>query len=38
MMTNSSAKLMRHDQNVVMTPPMSGPMAAAIAIDAPTSA
>ncbi len=38
MITASSRKLSRHDQNVVITPPMSGPMAAAMAIDAPTSA
>ena len=38
MITASSAKLIRQDQNVVMTPPISGPIAAAIAMEAPTSA
>ena len=38
MITTSSRKLMRQDQNVVMTPPISGPIAAAMAMDAPTRA
>ena len=36
--TTSSPKPTRHERNVVTNPPSSGPTAAAIAIDAPTSA
>ena len=38
MMTASRANATRHDRNVVMNPPRSGPTAAAIAAEAPTSA
>ena len=38
MMTASPRNARRHDRNVVMKPPMSGPTAAAIAADAPTRA
>ncbi len=38
MTTTSSANPTRHDQTVVMNPPRSGPTAAAMAADAPTSA
>ena len=38
MMTTSSPKPTRQDRYVVTNPPRSGPMAAAIAADAPTSA
>ena len=38
MTTSSSAKPTRHDRKVVMNPPRSGPMAAAMAAEAPTSA
>ncbi len=36
--TSSSAKPTRHDRNVVMKPPTSGPTAAAMAAAAPTRA
>ena len=36
--TASSANATRHEKYVVMKPPSSGPTAAAIAADAPTSA
>ncbi len=38
MTTSSRAKPTRHDRNVVTKPPSNGPMAAAMAADAPTSA
>ena len=38
MITASSAKPTRQDRNVVMNPPRSGPTAAAMAAEAPTSA
>ena len=38
MMPTSSRNPTRHDRNVVMNPPSSGPTAAAIAAAAPTSA
>ena len=38
MITASPRNAIRHDRNVVMKPPMSGPTAAAIAADAPTVA
>ena len=38
MTTSSRAKPTRHDRNVVTKPPNSGPTAAAIAAEAPTSA
>ena len=38
MITASIAKPTRHERKVVTTPPMRGPMAAAIAAEAPTSA
>ena len=38
MITTSSANPTRHDRYVVMNPPSSGPTAAAIAAEAPTSA
>ncbi len=38
MTTTSSANPTRHDRKVVMKPPSNGPMAAAIAAAAPTSA
>jgi hypothetical protein len=38
MITASSANPTRQDKKVVMKPPSSGPTAAAIAADAPTSA
>ena len=38
MMTASSRNPARHESTVVMKPPTSGPIAAAIAPDAPTSA
>ena len=38
MMTASSTKLTRHDKYVVITPPISGPIAAAMAAAAPTRA
>ena len=38
MITTSSAKPTRHERYVVMNPPSSGPTAAAIAAEAPTSA
>ena len=38
MTTTSSANATRHERKVVMNPPSSGPTAAAIAAEAPTSA
>ena len=38
MTTTSSPNATRYDRNVVMKPPMRGPMAAAMAAAAPTSA
>ncbi len=38
MISTSSRKLTRQFQKVVMTPPISGPIAAAMAMAAPTSA
>jgi hypothetical protein len=38
MMIASPRNARRHDRNVVMKPPISGPIAAAIAAEAPTSA
>ena len=38
MTTTSSRKATRHDRNVVTKPPSSGPIAAAIAAEAPTRA
>ncbi len=38
MTTTSRAKPTRHDRKVVTNPPSSGPTAAAIAAEAPTSA
>jgi hypothetical protein len=38
MITSSSRNPIRHERYVVMKPPISGPTAAAIAAEAPTSA